>query len=108
MATLGVVGLSGVFLPSVGGYGTVLFQNVVLFGAAIAGWLTSEAFTLRNRELIWGTALVLNVAVFAVPATIIWLISRKWWPRVSVALLCAWCAFYVASLFILFPATDGP
>ena len=108
VATVGVVGLSSLFLPFVGGYGTVLFQIVVLNGAAIAARLTSSAFAVRNRELIWGAALLLNVAAFAIPAALIWLGSRKWWPGLSVGLLCGWCAFYLASLFVLFPATDGP
>ena len=108
VATLGVVGLSSALLPAVGGYGTVLFQVVVLNAAAIAGRLTSDAFAVHNRELIWGIALLLNVVLFGIPAAVIWLVSRKWWPRLSVALICGWCGLYLAGLFILFPATDGP
>jgi hypothetical protein len=108
LASLGVVAASTIAFPSVRGYGTVLFQ-VVLFNAwAIVAAATSQLYADQHREPVLILALVLNVALYAIPATLIWALTRGKWPRVSTWLMLCWCAFYLASLFVIFRATDGP
>jgi hypothetical protein len=108
LATAGVVGVSTAFFPAVSGYGTVLYQVVGLSGWAILAALTSDIYADTHDIPLTLAALVVNVLVFLIPGAVIWLISRRHWPRACVAILLVWCAFYLASLFILFPATDGP
>jgi hypothetical protein len=109
VASLGVVAASTIALPWIGGYGTVLFQVVVLYAwALVAKATTSQQFADLHHAPLWCVALILNVALFAIPAVLIWALTRVRWPRASTYLILCWCAFYLASLFILFPATDGP
>jgi hypothetical protein len=108
VASLGAVAASSLALPWVGGYGTVLFQ-VVVFGAwSLLAKMTSQIYADRHHAPLWLLALILNVLLYAVPATAIWAFTRKRWPRFSAYALLGWGAFYLASLFVLFPATDGP
>lgn len=108
LASIGVVAASTAVLPWVTGYGTDLFQIVVLGAATIVANLTSDAYVDRHHEAMWVVALLLNAALFAMPATLLWALTRAQWHRVSAYLLICWCAFYLASLFFLFPASDGP
>ena len=108
LATAGAVGASTAFIPGVTGYGTVLYQVVALGGWAIVAALTSSAYADTHDWAILSAALVLNLLLFSIPAAVIWLACRKRWPAASSGIMLAWCAFYLASLFFLFPATDGP
>ena len=108
LASFGVVAASTIALPSVGGYGTVLFQVVVLNAWAIVAAATSQFYADHHHAPVWILALVLNVALYAIPATLIWGLTRTKWPRASTWLMLCWCVFYLASLFVIFRATDGP
>jgi hypothetical protein len=108
LVTSGAVGASTAFLPAVGGYGTVLFQLVALNAWGIVAALTSQAYADRSPGSIWLVALFLNVVLFLVPAIAMWLITRKRWPKAGNVMLMVWCVLYLAALFVLFPATDGP
>jgi hypothetical protein len=108
LATAGAVGFSTAFFPVVSGYGTVLYQVVGLSGWAILAALTSDLYADTHDIPLTLAALIVNVLLFLIPGTVIWFLLRRHWPRACVAILLVWCAFYLASLFILFPATDGP
>ena len=108
LASLGVVAASTIALPSVGGYGTVLFQVVVFNAWAIVAAATSQLYADHHHAPVWILALLLNVALYGIPATLIWGLTRAKWPRASTWLMLCWCAFYLASLFVIFRATDGP
>lgn len=108
MATAGAVGASTALLPSITGYGTVLFQLVVLGAWAIVARVASGAYADTHHAPVWILALVINVFLFLVPAATVWLLSRRRWPVACSIALVAWCGFYLASLLVLFPATDGP
>ena len=95
-------------VPFVAGYGTNLFQGVVLGAWSIVAALTSDAFANLHKFVVWLVAAALNVALFAVPAAGVVLVTRRRWPVAGTRLLVFWLLFYLASLFILFPATDGP
>jgi uncharacterized membrane protein len=106
--TVGAVGASTAALPSVTGYGTVLFQLVALGAWSIVAAVTSGAYADTHHPMVWAVALVLNLTLFVIPASGIWLASHKRWPVACAGAILAWCAFYLACLFWLFPATDGP
>jgi len=108
LATAGIVGVSTAFFPAVSGYGTVLYQVVALSGWALLAALTSDIYADTHDVPLTLAAVVINVLVFLIPSAVIWLVSRRHWPRACVVILLAWCAFYLLSLFVLFPATDGP
>lgn len=102
------VAASTALLPSIGGYGTTLFQVVVLGAWGILAAVTSGQYADVHHGPVWAIALLLNLVLFVVPAVLLWLVSRRRWPVACAALLIAWCLFYLLSLFLLFPATDGP
>jgi hypothetical protein len=108
LASIGVVAASTAALPWVTGYGTDLYQIVVLGAVTTVAGLTSNAYVDRHHEALWAVALLLNVAYFAVPAMLVWALTRVQWHPASAYLLLSWCALYLASLFLFFPATDGP
>lgn len=107
-ASLGVVAASTIALPWVGGYGTVLYQLVGLNAWAIVAAATSQRYADLHHGSVLIVALLLNVTAFGIPATLIWGLTRVRWPSASVYMVLCWCAFYLASLFVLFPARDGP
>lgn len=108
VSTTSIVGLSTSLLPSITGYGTVLFQIIVLGAWRIVAGLTSGEFADHHHGPVWFTALLLNLAVFLVPAIAGWLLLRRRVPALCSVVVSCWCLFYLASLFILFRATDGP
>jgi hypothetical protein len=103
-----MVGASTIALPYVTGYGTILFQNVALHAWGIVASLASGLYADTHHPVVWSVALVLNLVFFLIPATGIWIAAHNRWPVWCSAAILAWCVFYLASLFWLFPATDGP
>jgi hypothetical protein len=108
LASLVAVAASTAAFPWIRGYGTDLFQIVALGAAALVARVTSDAYADQHLAPVLAVALVLNLVLFGLPATLIWGVTRVRWKRFCVYALLSWCAFYVASLFLLFPATDGP
>ncbi|MGH9645093.1 MAG: hypothetical protein ACRD3Q_22035, partial [Terriglobales bacterium] len=108
VVSLSAVAASTVALPWIHGYGTLLFQIVVLGAWELLSKMTSQFYADRHHAPLWMIALVLNALLFAIPSTLIWALTRATWPRLSVYALMGWFIFYLASLFVLFPATDGP
>jgi len=102
------VAASTAALPTVTGYGTVLCQSVVLTAWGLVAAVASGRYADLHHGPVWFVALLLNVGVFSVPALAIFFLARRRWPKVSSIGLLAWTAFYLLSLFVLFPATDGP
>jgi len=90
------------------GYGTILFQVVMLGAWSILAAVTSGQYADLHHGPVWVIALILNLVLFLVPAVLIWLVTRRRWPKASAVLLIAWSVFYLMSLFVLLPATDGP
>jgi hypothetical protein len=103
-----LVALSTGALYAVTGYGTMLFQLVMLGAWGAVAKIASPAYADNHALPLVAATLVLNLVYFLVPAVAAWLALRKRWPRVSSTVSALWCIFYVACLFILFPATDGP
>jgi hypothetical protein len=108
LLTAGAVGVSTAFLPSVTGYGTILFQAVVLGAWGIVASLTSGKCADLHHGSVWSVAFILNLILFLIPALIVWLVLRKSSPKTCSIVMLVWFVFYMASLFFLFPATDGP
>ena len=108
IATGSLIAASTVALPYVTGYGTVLFQVVTLGASAIVASTAASLFADTHHPVVWSVALVLNLLLFLIPASAVWLAARKRWPLGCSAALLGWYALYVSSLFWLFPATDGP
>ena len=105
---ISLVALSTVFFPFIYGYGMMLFQLVVLLAWSVVAAVSSGVFADQHHEFIWPIAVLLNVAFFAIVAVPIWLIAKTRMPKAGSVVLVVWTLFYVASLFWLFPATDGP
>ena len=108
IATAGIIAASTALLPLISGYGTILFQFVALGAWSILAALTSGTYADTHHPLVWSIALAINLALFLIPALGIWLPCRRIWPIVCSAVIVGWSIFYLASLFMLFPATDGP
>jgi hypothetical protein len=107
-ATLGIVAASTLLLPAITGYGTVLFQWITLGSWALVAKATSGAFADHHSAPVWTLAFVLNVGAFLIPAASVFAVIGRRSPRIYAVTLIGWTLFYLASLFVLFPATDGP
>jgi hypothetical protein len=103
-----VVATTTVALPRVTGYGTLLFQLVAFTAWGLIKKATSGMFADQHHGLLWAVALLVNVFVFSLIALPIWASLRRRRGFLGSTLLVLWTGFYVASLFWLFPATDGP
>jgi hypothetical protein len=103
-----VVAASTIVLPTVGGYGTVIFQIVVLGAWGILAAVRSGQYADFHHGQLLSSALALNVLIFLIPAAILWLITRRKWPAPGAVVITVWCALYLSFLFFLVPATDGP
>ena len=102
------VALTTAIFPYITGWGTVLFQLVTLRAWGIVAHFSSGEFADLHHSVVWLVALLLNMVAFCIVAIPIWVICRGRAPKVaSVATIC-WLSLYVAMLFFLFRATDGP
>jgi hypothetical protein len=108
LVATGVVAASAIVFPKVRGYGTGLFQLVVLVAWRIVATITSDRYADSHHAPLWPVAWALNLLLFLLPAALLWALARKRWPILCTLATITWCAFYMASLFWLFPATDGP
>ena len=102
------VALSTIGLPYVSGFGTVLGQAVALGGWALLSAFSSNIFADQNHQFVWPIAVVLNVVLYSTVAIPVYFLFRRRSVAVTVGVLAVWLAFYLACLFVLFPATDGP
>ena len=103
-----LVGASTIPLSSVTGYGTVPFQVVAFSAWNVLARMTSAVYADTHHGSVWVVAAILNMTYFLIPATGIYLPTRRRWPTFSAVGILAWLGFYLASLFVLFPAKDGP
>jgi hypothetical protein len=103
-----IVALSTLLLPWITGYGTIQHQFVVLGAWGVVAAITSGRYADIHHGPVWAVALLINVLCFLVPAGLFFLTVRRRWPGAAGVGVVLWCAFYLACLFILFPASDGP
>ena len=106
--SIAAVGSSTIFLPFVTGYGTILYQIVVLNAWGIVAKVSSGRFADLHHRPVWLVALFLNLAFFLILALPIYRLAKNRLPLLSVIAVVSWTLFYLGSLFVLFPATDGP
>jgi hypothetical protein len=90
------------------GYGTVLLQVVVLGAWGIVARASSGQYADFHHTVVMVVALVLNVTFFLIPAGLLYFATRRRWPTLAVIAIPVWCVIYLACLFVLFAATDGP
>jgi len=69
---------------------------------------TSGVFADHHHEVVWPAALLLDLAAYGLPAILLRLCVKRATILVRVGVVSVWTAFYLASLFVLFPAPDGP
>ena len=89
----------------------ILLAAAVVVGAgawSILAAITSGLYADTHHPVVWSVALVLNLVHFLIPAAGVWLAARNRWAVGCSIAISAWSVFYLASLFWLFPATDGP
>jgi hypothetical protein len=103
-----IAALSTVGMPYIEGYGTVLAQVVGLGAWALVAAASSGIFADQHHQFIWPIAASLNVILYSVVATPVYFLLRRRAPKVLLVFLLLWLTFYVACLYVLFPATDGP
>jgi hypothetical protein len=108
LLTAVLVASSTAVFPFVGGYGTVLFQLITLNAWATVASMTSQNFADYHHGFVLFVALVFNLLAFLIVAGPIWLACRKRNLGIGSIALGVWCVFYLACLFLLFRATDGP
>jgi hypothetical protein len=65
-------------------------------------------FAEHHDGYVWAVAFLLNMVGFSVVAVPLWLFSRYRLVKWVLFLNICWTAFWVAMLFLLFPATNGP
>lgn len=102
------VALSTAAFPYVGGYGTILFQAVVLGAWSLIERLSSGQFADRHNGIVWVVTFLLNMIAFGFIAAPAWALFRNRAPKFASIFVICWTIFYVAMLFVLFPATFGP
>jgi hypothetical protein len=108
LTVLGLAAASTLLLPLVHGYGTNLFQIVGLGAFALVDHLTSPGFADGHRAIAWIVMILLNVGLFSLPIVPIWFFCHRRAQAIGSVVTALWFVFYVACLFFLFPATDGP
>jgi len=102
------VALTTATFPYIGGYGTGLFQLIVLGAWGLVAHFSSGLSADRHQSVLWSVTLVLNMVAFLAIAIPIWAVFRNRAPRVSSLATFCWLLFYVSMLYFLFPATNGP
>jgi hypothetical protein len=102
------VALSTATFPYVPGYGTQLFQAVMLGAWSLIARLSSGQFADRHTGIVWVVTFLLNMIGFSSIGAPTWAIFRNRAPNFASILVISWTIFYVAMLFVLFPATTGP
>jgi hypothetical protein len=108
LASTAVIALSTATFPHIRGYGTMLYEGVVLSGWSILARASSGLYADQHHGILWPLILLVNLFAFLMVATPIWAILRNRAPRFAALGTICWMIFYVAMLFVLFPATDGP
>ena len=108
LTTVALVAISTAALPLVTGYGTILLQ-FVLFGARrIVESLSSATWVDGHHGILWVVVLLVNLVAYGIPLFLSQLLLGRASERVRLTATILWAALYLGSLFILFPATDGP
>jgi hypothetical protein len=107
LASVAVAASTAAF-PSVSGYGTVLFQLVVFTAWALLERATSGTYAAQHHGVLWIIAAIVNVVAFWILAVPLWALLRRHSQVIAFLALTGFWAVYIASLFWLFPATDGP
>lgn len=72
-----VVAASTAALPQITGYGTILYQNVVLGAWGIVAAVTSGKYADQHHGPVWSMAVILNVGTFLLPALVIFYGGRR-------------------------------
>src|SRR6185437_6106416 len=108
MTSATAVALCTAAFPYVGGYGTILFQGVVLGAWSLTERFSSGQFADRHNGIVWVVTLLLNMIAFGLIAAPAWALFRNRAPKFASMFVICWTIFYVAMLFVLFPDTFGP
>lgn len=108
LSALAVVAASTAFLSGVSGYGTVLYQLLALTAWSLLATVTSSEFADQHHAAVWAVAVLTNLFAFSLVAAPVYFAMRHRAPRACGVTLFLWLALYVCSLFVLFPASDGP
>jgi hypothetical protein len=77
-------------LPYVRGYGTILFQFVVLDAYAIIWRLSCGPFTEHHQGVLWSVTFFLNMAAFCVVACHYVMLSRTRAEKLGRSLIVCW------------------
>lgn len=108
VVTVLLVLCSSFLLANLPGYGTLLSQFLVLSGWGLISALTSPQFADTHPDWALLAAALLNTIVFVIPALLIRLLFRSRNALHGVSAMIIWLLVYMACVFLLFPARDGP
>ncbi|MEP6592709.1 MAG: hypothetical protein ABJC51_03410 [Acidobacteriota bacterium] len=108
LVTSAIVALTTAVFPTVTGYGTHLLQIVEFTAWALLAGVTSGSFADQHHGILWVIVSGVNVFTFWIVAVPFWALMRRRSQSVGLSALLGVSAFYIASLFWLFPASDGP
>ena len=103
-----VVAFSTLIMTTITGYGTSLYQLITLGAWRAIEVLISGDFADGHLGVVWTLALAFNCLLFLVVAGPIWAMLHRRAPQTTTFLIGSWLVFYMALIFVLFPATDGP
>ncbi len=108
-ASVAIVWASSFILPFYPtGYGTILSLNVVLWGWGLLSEISSGRFADHNGWAVMIMVSIVNTLFFLIPALPTYLLARKRSLTVASILVLGMVVIYLAFLFFLVPATDGP
>ena len=108
LIAISLVAVSSVFLTQVSGYGTILYQVVMLSSALLVNGFTNEPLSEVGKSWFILSLVFVNLLLFLIPTLTVWGICKSRWPKFTSIIVATFSAVFILSLYVLFPATDGP
>src|SRR5271156_4638636 len=89
-----IVALTTATFPYIAGYGTILYQFIVLGAWSVIAHLSSDQFADLHHGVLWPVALLLNMIAFYIVAVPIWAIFRRRAPKIASTATICWLLLY--------------
>jgi hypothetical protein len=102
-----LVAVNSIFLPQVSGYGTILYQIVIISSAMLVNGFTNAPLSEVGKHWFILALVFVNLTLFLIPTLIVWGIGKRRWPKFTSIAVATFSAVFILSLYVLFPATDG-
>jgi hypothetical protein len=107
LIAISLVAVNSVFLPQVSGYGTILYQVVMLSSALLVNGFTNIPLSEVGKYWFILALVFVNLILFLIPTLTVWGIGKNRWPKFTSITVAVFSIVFILSLYVLFPATDG-